>query len=67
MVLTEPIGPTVIELLRLGFTDPDSVNSREVLSHDISLFLSVVAEVTGDINSTFLEDSITDNLLIHVF
>lgn len=67
MVLTEPIGPTVIELLGLEVTEPDSVNSWEVLSHDISLFLSVLAEVTGAINSTFLEDSITDNLLIHVF
>jgi hypothetical protein len=38
-----------------------------VLSHEISLFLSVVTEVNGAETLCTLEDSVTCNLLIHVF
>jgi hypothetical protein len=38
-----------------------------VLSHDISLFLSVIAEVNCAETLCTLEDSVTGNLLIHVF
>lgn len=57
----------VIEFLELGVTAPNLDNSCTVLSHDISLFLLAVTEVNGVETLCTLEDSVTGNLLIHVF
>ena len=57
----------VVEFLELWVTPSGLFNPWTVLSHDISLFLSVVTEVIGAETLCTLEDSVNGNLLIHVF
>ena len=63
---TNIIGLRMTEILELGITVTGLVNSWAVLFHDISLFLSAVAEFERVKTLEFLEDSVTGNLLIHI-
>ena len=67
MLLTNPNSLDVIEILELGVTPPGLLNPWAVLSQDITLFLSVVTEVKVAETLCLLEDSVTGNLLIHIF
>jgi len=67
MLLTNPNGLHVIELLELGVTPPGLFNPWVVLSQEITLFLSVVTVVKVAETLCPLEDSFTGNLLIHIF
>ena len=67
ILLANPNGQRMIAVFELGITSSGLVNPWTGMSHDISLFLSVVTEVNGVVTLCTLEDSVTGNLLIHVF
>ena len=67
ILLVNPNGPRVIELLEFGITPPGLASPWRVLHHDKSLFLSVVTEVKVSETLCSSEDLVTGNLLIHVF
>jgi len=65
-LLANPDGQRMIAVFELGITSTGLVNPWTGMSHDISLFLSVVTEFNGLETLCTLEDSVTGNLLIHV-
>jgi hypothetical protein len=67
ILLARPSALRVIEFLELEIKPPGSVIPWTVLSHDMSLFLWVVTEVKALECLCPLEDSVTVNLLVHVF
>ena len=56
ILLANPNGLRMLAVFKPGITSSGLVNSWTVLSHDISLFLSVVTEVNGVETLFTLED-----------
>ena len=67
ILLAKASGIRMIVISELGITSIGLVKPWAILSHNISLFLSVITGVEGAASLNSLEGSVTGNLLIHVF